>query len=181
LTKDLIIENVLYLPQFVVNLISVSTLCEEQDCILQFETNMCIIQERKGLRKIGSAEKKHGLYYLLIDDRQHEVSVSSVLVLEEPSKNNVPAGVLWHLRLGHLSQDRMLSLNKVYSYIDVSLHTACDLNVNHFGTLPLYYYTLQTVHTSGLPKSFNSFAFTKLKLSLIDRLTYFNVYMGCKT
>jgi len=88
---------------------------------------MCIIQERKGLRKIGSAEKKHGLYYLLIDDRQREVSISSVSVLEEPSKKNVPVGVLWHLRLGHLSQDRMICLNKVYNYIDVSPHTACDV------------------------------------------------------
>ena len=64
LSTDLIIDNVLYLPHFSVNLIYVSKLCEEHDCILQFEANICIIQERKGLRKTGSTEKRHGLYYL---------------------------------------------------------------------------------------------------------------------
>ena len=31
------------------------------------------------------------------------------------------------LRLGHLSHDRMQCMNKMYSYIPVSLHTACDV------------------------------------------------------
>jgi hypothetical protein len=94
---------------------------------LNFEANMCTIQDMKSLRKIGSAEERHGLYYLKVENRKHEASISSISGLAESAKKNVPAGILWHLRLGHLSQDRMLCMNKVYSYIAVSPHTACDV------------------------------------------------------
>lgn len=43
LSKYLSIDNVLYLPQFAVNLISVSKLCKEQNCTLQFEADTCVI------------------------------------------------------------------------------------------------------------------------------------------
>lgn len=59
LTESLHIHDVLYLPQFAVNLISVSKLCKEQDCILNFEANQCIIQDKKDMRRIGLAEKSH--------------------------------------------------------------------------------------------------------------------------
>jgi len=39
LFESLHIYNVLYLPQFAVNLISVSKLCKEQDCIVNFQTD----------------------------------------------------------------------------------------------------------------------------------------------
>jgi len=39
LSDSLHIHNVLYLPQFVVNLIFVSKLCKEQHCLLNFEAN----------------------------------------------------------------------------------------------------------------------------------------------
>jgi len=47
LYDDFSIDNVLYLPQFVVNLISVPKLCQKQNCILQFEDDACTIQEKK--------------------------------------------------------------------------------------------------------------------------------------
>src|ERR1044072_9743231 len=49
ISKDFVIQGVLYLPQFEVNLISVSKLCREQNCSLVFEINRCTIQERKVL------------------------------------------------------------------------------------------------------------------------------------
>src|SRR3954469_572019 len=64
LSSELIIDNVLYLPQFEVNLKSVSKLCKEQECVLNFETDKCVIQARKDLRKIGSARAIDGLYHL---------------------------------------------------------------------------------------------------------------------
>jgi hypothetical protein len=43
LSDTLHIHDVLYLLDFAVNLISVSKLCKEQDCIVNFETNQCVI------------------------------------------------------------------------------------------------------------------------------------------
>jgi hypothetical protein len=120
LTQELSIDNVLYLPQFAVNLISVSKLIKEHNCILQFEADKCTIQERNTLRKIGLAEERNGLYYLKTDAENHQVSVSSVSASEKLHKEHVPDGVLWHLRLGHLSKDRMTCMNKVYSYMTTS-------------------------------------------------------------
>jgi hypothetical protein len=121
------IENVLYLPQFAVNLISASKLIKEQNCILHFEANECIIQEKNSLKKIGSSEERHGLYYLRIDAKYNPASVSNVSPSAKSNKEHVPDGVLWHLRLGHLSKDRMMSMNKLYNYISTSSHTACDV------------------------------------------------------
>lgn len=39
----------------------------------------------------------------------------------------MPSGILWLLRLWHLSHDRMQCMNKLYSYISVSSHVACDV------------------------------------------------------
>jgi len=110
-----------------VNLISLSKLIKEQNCILQFEADVCIIQKRNNLKKIGLVEERHGLYYLKIDDKNNQVSVSSVSASEKLHKEHVPDGVLWHLRLGHLSKDRMMCMNKLYSYVSTSQHTACDV------------------------------------------------------
>ena len=75
------------------NLISVSKLCREQNCKLQFEADMCIIQEKNTLRRIGLAKEKHGLYYLKTDER-NKVSISNISALVELHKEHVPDGVL---------------------------------------------------------------------------------------
>jgi hypothetical protein len=125
LSDTLHIHDVLYLPDFAVNLISVSKLCKEQDCIVNFETNQCVIQEKKGMRKIGLTEEIDGLYYLKAEKKiQKQAKISSISVSNNKSDNVVPPGILWHLRLGHLSHECM---NKMYSYISVSGHVACDI------------------------------------------------------
>lgn len=58
------IKNVLYFPQFEVNLILVSKLCIDKGCILVFETDKCVIQAKKDLRKNGPTKEIDELYYL---------------------------------------------------------------------------------------------------------------------
>lgn len=78
------------------------------------------------MRKIGLAKERHGLYYLKIDEKS-EVSVSNISVPAELHKEHTPI-VLWHLRLGNLSQDRiMMCMNKLYSYVPITPHTTCDV------------------------------------------------------
>ncbi|XP_058746593.1 uncharacterized protein LOC131619522 [Vicia villosa] len=114
---------------FEVNLISLSKLCREQDCNLVFETNKCIIQAKKGLKKIGLAKEIDGLYYLedvALKDNSNIGFVSSVF-LNKQTDNVVAPPILWNLRLGHLSYDRMKCMSKTYSYIPSSVHKACDV------------------------------------------------------
>jgi hypothetical protein len=108
LSDTLHIYDVLYLPDFAVNLISVSKLCKEQNFIVNFEANHCIIQAKKDMRKIGLAEEIDGLYYFKVEKKtQKQVKISSIYVSNNKSEKAMPSGILWHLRLGHLSHDRM--------------------------------------------------------------------------
>jgi len=130
LSDSLHIHDVLYLPAFAVNLIPVSKMCKEQDCIVNFEANLCIIQEKKDMRKIGLAEERDGLYYLKAEkktEKTKQAKISSISISNNKSTSAVPLGILWHLRLGHLSHDRIQCMNKLYSYISVSDHIACDI------------------------------------------------------
>jgi hypothetical protein len=62
--------------------------------------------------------------YLKAEKNENKAAkVSSISVSDNNSKNVIPPEILWHLRLGHLSHDRMQCMNKMYGYIPVSLHT----------------------------------------------------------
>jgi hypothetical protein len=114
---ELTIDRVLYLPDFNVNLMSVSRLAKQHACVISFENDLCIIQEKATMRKIGLAKQLDGLYYWKL--RQ----VSSLVRSNVVSANN---SRLWHLRLGHLSAERINCLNKKFNYIPVLDHVPCD-------------------------------------------------------
>lgn len=82
----------------------------------------------KDLKKIGLAKELDSLYYLEAQRNNNVGLVSSVFVNKKSDKNVlVPPRVLWQLRLGHLSHDRMECMNKMYGYVPTSVHTTCDV------------------------------------------------------
>jgi hypothetical protein len=122
------LKEVLYVPDFNINLISVSNLCHNAHCLVKFTDTSCIIQEQKSLRMIGSAERRDGLYYLA----QTISSPSQQHILQSVSANNVslPASALWHFRLGHLSNSRIDALQSIFPFIFHDSGAVCD--VCHF-------------------------------------------------
>lgn len=104
---------------------SVSKLCREQDCNLVFETNKCVIQAKKDLMRIGSTRELDGLYYLEASQRDGNINFLSS-IFSNKKTDDVALSILWHLRLGYLSYDRMKCMSKLYSYIPSSIHKACD-------------------------------------------------------
>lgn len=126
LSPTLIIQNVLFLPHFNFNLLSISKLASDANCSVFFGPNSCYIQEEKSKKMIGSARQIDGLYHL----EEHDVSSSSAnntFSVFSLATSTPPPSVLWHLRLGHLSYDRMSLLHKQYSYVPMPNHTACDV------------------------------------------------------
>jgi hypothetical protein len=123
LNDELIVDNVLYVPEFAVNLLSISKLCSEMFVSLIFHHDHCLIQGKTNMRRIGLAKQEAGLYYLEAK-RRESGSANSLAIY---NKDSVSTAVLWHLRLGHLSFDRMKCLNKQYSYIPSASHSACDI------------------------------------------------------
>jgi hypothetical protein len=103
--------GVLFVPNFNINLISVSLLCHNALCSVHFTDTTCLIQEQKSMKTIGSAERRDGLYHLV---QTNKASSPSNHGTSQPfiSANNatLPASALWHFRLRNLSNSRITLL-----------------------------------------------------------------------
>ena len=64
LAPNLTLYNVLYVPNFTCNLISVSQLLCENKYTVQFTDILCVIQDQISRMLIGAGEQRGGLYYL---------------------------------------------------------------------------------------------------------------------
>ncbi|GAU50539.1 hypothetical protein TSUD_409840 [Trifolium subterraneum] len=63
ITPTITLKHVLYMPHFSFNLISVSRVSKDLDCVFAFTDNLCFIQNSLQ-RMIGSGRMLNGLYYL---------------------------------------------------------------------------------------------------------------------
>jgi hypothetical protein len=125
-TSDLTLSNVLYLPQFSFNLLSVHKLTVALNCSVAFYPSHCEFQDLKTKMMIGGGFVKDGLYYF------------------QPSSTSIPSALhsttspyQWHCRLGH-----PLSIN--LKHLVPSLPTSfsfncetCELSKHHRATFKL--------------------------------------------
>lgn len=87
------LKDVLYVPSFDQNLISVSALTQNQKLMIQFTCNHALIQDMRNMKMIGKANIHQRLYVL---DEGKELKNSRI--------NNVIVSLdVWHNRLGHHS------------------------------------------------------------------------------
>ncbi|KAL2941869.1 Retrovirus-related Pol polyprotein from transposon TNT 1-94 [Bienertia sinuspersici] len=115
LAHGLVLQNVLYVPKLNCNLIYVSHLIDDLNCIVQFTNHVCVIQDRNTRTLIGVGEQWDGLYYF-----------HGVLRIQALTINGVVSPELWHKRLGHPSNKALQSLPFV-SASSVILNKACDV------------------------------------------------------
>ncbi|XP_014489819.1 uncharacterized protein LOC106752622 [Vigna radiata var. radiata] len=114
-SKDFIIFNVLYIPDFCFNLISVQSLIKDLDCNLTFSSKTCQIRENHTLKMIGCADSWEGVYYLQAFPKPDQrYTLKSTF-----SCKNVDVS-LWHYRLGHPGDKRKLPFSK-----SASITTEC--------------------------------------------------------
>ncbi|KAF3771845.1 Retrovirus-related Pol polyprotein from transposon TNT 1-94 [Nymphaea thermarum] len=102
-------NDVLCIPSFKVNLLSVSELTKNLNCSITFLPDHCIIQDLESKMTIGQGEVKGGLYVL----QQRPPFVQACLA--------VSIHELWHKRLGHVFHSRLKLVN---NYLDLNF----DLN-----------------------------------------------------
>uniref|UniRef100_A0A2N9H3N1 Integrase catalytic domain-containing protein n=1 Tax=Fagus sylvatica TaxID=28930 RepID=A0A2N9H3N1_FAGSY len=125
-TPNLTFSNVLYLPEFPFNLLSVHKLTVALHCSIAFFPSYCVFQDLKTKRMIGGGFEKDGLYYF----RPFHTSIPSAL------RSSV-SPYQWHCRLGHPS---FLNLQKlVPSLSDFSSFNCetCELSKHHRATFKL--------------------------------------------
>ncbi|CAN1298120.1 Retrovirus-related Pol polyprotein from transposon RE2 [Linum perenne] len=92
ITEHIILTDVMVIPSFSFNMLSVSKLTETISCTLKFTSSHCLIQDTSSLRMIGIADQIRGLYCFT-------QPMSPVV----HSCNDVSQFDLWHFRLGHSS------------------------------------------------------------------------------
>ncbi|RVW56445.1 Retrovirus-related Pol polyprotein from transposon RE1 [Vitis vinifera] len=77
LTKDLYLDSVLHVPNLDCNLLSISKLACDLQCVTKFYPNSCVFQDLKSGKMIGSAELCSGLYLLSCGQFSNQVSQAS--------------------------------------------------------------------------------------------------------
>lgn len=66
ISPNFILKDVLHIPSFKLNLLSVQKWINTMDCIVTFFPSFCIFQDRASRTVIGSGEARNGIYYLHI-------------------------------------------------------------------------------------------------------------------
>lgn len=90
-SQSFFLTNVLYVPNFSLNLISVVKLCYTLPCLVSFTNSQRLVQDPQSLKTIGSAKLIEGLYHLVLPDKIRNVSAA-------PCNYDViiPENALWH-------------------------------------------------------------------------------------
>ena len=108
------ITSVLYFPNFLFNLISISKLTRDLHCILTFSYNSVILQDRHTGKTIGIGHESQGLFYL-----------SSPLC--STTCTSTEAHKLLHSRLGHPSLSKFRKLVPHFSSLSSLECKSCQL------------------------------------------------------
>ncbi|KAL2242588.1 UNVERIFIED_CONTAM: Copia protein [Sesamum indicum] len=116
ISQHIMLKDVLYVPSFNYNLLSVSKLCASGFLSAAFFKEQCLVQDLV-TRKVIAVGRQRGKLYLL--DHKTEEKTEHIGILEtypipqsekQVEKQVVDDGNLWHNRLGHAGQDVMLHL-----------------------------------------------------------------------
>ena len=139
-SATLILENVLCIPSFSFNLISISKLTQNPSCCCIFLSHYCFLQDLLHWKMTGLGKRHGGLYTLqCIDSITLLISVSKVLSSLQSSFCNTSinqcnldsslvvdtsnnATRLWHYRLGHPSSQRLALLKSIVPDLNSSIN-----------------------------------------------------------
>ena len=119
LNKDILLRDVLYIPSFTVNLISVSALIHSNSCDVKFTSAGFLIQEPNQLREIGKGDLYAGLYLFHepLCKPSNNAHLNFPVLSNVHVSDSVVSSVLsnderWHARFGHPSDEILHLLNK---------------------------------------------------------------------
>jgi len=110
LSSTITLKNVLGVPSFEVDLMSVSRITRDLHCSVTFFPYWCILQDLRTKKTIGLGKQRDGLYYLVAlasEKPTHQPPSAATISCHLPSSQVASSTALWHRRLGHLSSSRL--------------------------------------------------------------------------
>jgi len=117
ISEKLFLQDVLYIPDFNYNLISVSRLVSNHNFELIFFSKYCIIQDIKTKERIGIVDVDAGLYVVSLENT--DSCCLNVTSLHDDAD-------IWHLRMGHLSAGRLEIMKRQYRFISSRNDFVCN-------------------------------------------------------
>ena len=132
-TSSLPLQNVLYIPGFPANLLSISAITKALHCGVFFFPHHCIFQDLDTGRRIGlGRENGRGIYELVADTPSTGLQALFAL---SASSSSLHDSFLWHCRLGHPS---FVKLKETLPWLNLSeFHCeSCELGKHHRSSYP---------------------------------------------
>lgn len=133
LNEELTLFDVLFVPSFQFNIVSLSRLTSCLPCNIIFAHNFYLIQNLSTLRMIGTAKKVGRLYFLdsvNTPSHFHNSIPSSFAFYESNFLSSSPTftrDFLWHYRLGHLPTANLKLLHTQNKVVSVPNHEHCSI------------------------------------------------------
>nr|KYP41351.1 hypothetical protein KK1_037277 [Cajanus cajan] len=127
LSSSFVLTDVLFLPSFKFNLISVTKLTQTLYCKLTFLDDICLIQDSNACKMIGTAKAERGLYIFTQTVQSSQSSVYNTI--SKKISCNFPSSLsnLWHYRLGHPCFDRSQAVSEMFPFIHCNKNHVCDI------------------------------------------------------
>ncbi|GJZ02653.1 putative RNA-directed DNA polymerase [Tanacetum coccineum] len=122
LTENVVLFDVLVIPKYTVNLLSVNKMIKDSKYFMSFDKSECYIQDLKLEKIMGTGSESGGLYMFDCDNNGKSFTgLCNSGIVCYVSKE------LWHCRLGHLA-DQVLSVLSDKIGFKTSDHvSACDV------------------------------------------------------
>nr|KYP65704.1 Retrovirus-related Pol polyprotein from transposon TNT 1-94 [Cajanus cajan] len=126
-SEKFFLNDVLYIPNFHLNIIYVQRIAASLDYELIFNKNSCTIQDLTSKKMIGFAEVKNHLYILQRPSKDNSISAcKSNSVLNAQLKATTSSFDLWHYRLGHPSHVVLQIVKSHFPYVTYNKNITCD-------------------------------------------------------
>jgi hypothetical protein len=120
--RNLRLKNILHVPTANKSLASVHRFTSDNNALVEFHPNMCLVKDRVTKKVIHQGKCEGGLYPLRLQSRGDE-SQKQILGVVKPSTSR------WHSRLGHpsiLIVERVVKDNNLPCVSDESSNSVCD-------------------------------------------------------
>ncbi|XP_056697640.1 uncharacterized protein [Spinacia oleracea] len=128
LSNGLEMMNVLYVPQFKHNLVSIHKLYKDNLCDVMFSPRTCTVVDSLTKELRGKGEMKHGLYYLKGPEEETRRIVGN-------ASSGTDLYDLWHHRLGHAPKSKLRYIPCVQPYVKDKTHTCITCPMSKFTKL----------------------------------------------
>jgi len=129
INQNHVLDNVLYIPNFTFNLLSVAKLIDNLSCVIVFYSNGCHIKDKSSLKMIASVAMQGRLYILRVLSYQN-LQIKSV---KSPHITNIVNFIasdletLWHFRLGHVSNKSSDVIKNKFPFLKYNKSFICDI------------------------------------------------------